>query len=99
MYKKHTGRVDTVAWSPDSQHCATGSIDQNIVVWSLEDFQKMAPSPLTIKRKYFVKTVHLLYLWHLCQGVYSFRLSVCPFVCSFVLPSVTLVEFRAKFYV
>ena len=26
---------------------------------------------------------------HLCRGVYSFRLSVPSFVCSFVLPSVT----------
>ena len=33
----------------------------------------------------------------LCRGVCSFRLSVCPFVCSFVLPSVALVELRAKF--
>ena len=39
---------------------------------------------------------HLLYPRHLCRGVYSFRLSVRPFVClyvrsfvcSFVLPSV-----------
>ena len=34
-----------------------------------------------------------LYPRNLCRGVYSFRLSVCPFVCSFVrlfvLPSVT----------
>ena len=28
-----------------------------------------------------------LYPRHLCRRVYSFRLSVCPFVCSFVLPS------------
>ena len=42
-----------------------------------------------------------LYSWHLCRGVYSFRLSVCPFVCSFVrsLLSVALVEFTSKFSV
>ena len=38
----------------------------------------------------------LLYPRHLCRRVYSFRLS---FVCSFVLPSVTLVGFTAKCYV
>ena len=41
---------------------------------------------------------------YLCRGVYSFRLSVCPlillcsFIYSFVVPSVALVEFGAKFY-
>ena len=34
---------------------------------------------------------------HLCQGVYSFRLSVCMFVRS--LLSVTFVEFTSKFLV
>lgn len=48
-YKKHTARIDTLAWSPDSRHFATGSLDQNIHVWSLEDFTKMSPSPLVIK--------------------------------------------------
>ena len=40
---------------------------------------------------------------HLCRGVYSFRLSVRPFVCSlvrsFVSTSVTFVEFASKFCV
>ena len=46
-----------------------------------------------------------LYPRHLCRGVYSFRLDVCPFVCSFVrvfvrsLLSVTFVEFTTKFLV
>ena len=46
-----------------------------------------------------------LYPRHLCRGVYSFRLDVCPFVCSFVrvfvrsLLSVTFVEFTSKFLV
>ena len=43
----------------------------------------------------------LLYPRHLCRRVYSFRLSVRPFVCSFVRSfvrtSVTFVEFAAKF--
>ena len=38
---------------------------------------------------------------HLCRGVYSFRLSVCPFVLSYVrsVLSVALVEFTSKFSV
>lgn len=38
IYKhtKQTGRLFTVAWSPDSQHFATGSLDGSIVVWCLE---------------------------------------------------------------
>ena len=36
---------------------------------------------------------------HLCRRVYSFRLSVRPFVCSFVPTSVTFVEFASKFCV
>ena len=45
----------------------------------------------------------LLYPRHLCRGVYSFRLSVRPFVCSFVRlfvrTSFRPVEFASKFYV
>ena len=50
-----------------------------------------------------------LYHRHLCRGVYSFRLSVRPIVCSFVLSfvcpffrsllSVTFVDFTSKFLV
>ena len=44
-----------------------------------------------------------LYPRHLCRRVYSFRLSVCPFVRSyvrmFVRNSVTFVEFASKFCV
>lgn len=38
VYKttKQTGRLFTVAWSPDSQHFATGSLDGSIVVWCLD---------------------------------------------------------------
>ena len=36
---------------------------------------------------FFLSNFQLLYPRHLCRGVYSFRLSVRPFVCSFVLPS------------
>ena len=47
--------------------------------------------------------MHLLYPRHLCRRVYSFRLSVRPFVCSFVRSfvrtSVTFVEFASKFCV
>ena len=50
-----------------------------------------------------VKSIFLLYPRHLCRGVYSFRLSVRPFVCSFVRSFVrtseTFVEFASKFCV
>ena len=54
---------------------------------------------------YTVCPLVFLYPRHLCRGVYSFRLDVCPFVCSFVrvfvrsLLSVTFVEFTTKFLV
>ena len=35
------------------------------------------------------------YPWHLCRGIYSFRLSVRMFVCA----SVKYVEFTTKFFV
>ena len=51
------------------------------------------------------KRVKYLYPRHLCRGVYSFRLDVCPLVRSIVrvfvrsLLSVTFVEFTTKFLV
>ena len=32
-YRKHTGRVSTVAWSPDGSHLASGSWDATVQVW------------------------------------------------------------------
>ena len=62
--------------------------------------------------KYYILSGYL-YPRHLCRGVYSFRLDVCPFVRSYVrsfvrslvrvfvrsLLSVTFVEFTSKFLV
>ena len=49
------------------------------------------------------RSVSLLYPRHLCRWVYSFRLSVRPFVCSFVRSFVRTsfrhVEFASKFCV
>ena len=38
MYEstKQTGKMFSLAWAPDSQHFATGSLDGSIVVWGLE---------------------------------------------------------------
>ena len=44
-------------------------------------------------------TIIIVYPRHLCRRVYSFRLSVRPFVCSLVRTSVTFVEFASKFCV
>ena len=59
------------------------------------------------KKNGTIVTIHFhmmsLYPRHLCRWVYSFRLSVRPFVCSFVRSfvrtSVTFVEFASKFYI
>ena len=39
---------------------------------------------------------NLLYLRHLCREVYSFCISVCPFVCMIVRSSVTLTKITSK---
>lgn len=31
----HNARVNCVAWSPDSQLVASGSLDTNIIIWSV----------------------------------------------------------------
>ncbi|KAJ1561533.1 hypothetical protein HK096_004353 [Nowakowskiella sp. JEL0078] len=31
----HTSRITSVAWSPDSLHCASGSLDTNVEIWSV----------------------------------------------------------------
>jgi len=30
----HTARVNSVAWSPDSRHVASGALDTNAIVWT-----------------------------------------------------------------
>ncbi|CAG8586963.1 14992_t:CDS:2, partial [Acaulospora colombiana] len=32
----HTAKVNSIAWSPDSLHAASGSLDTNVYVWSVE---------------------------------------------------------------
>ena len=34
-YRGHTGRVNAVAWSPDSTHIASGSRDKSVRVWNV----------------------------------------------------------------
>jgi len=31
----HTGRIHSLAWTPDGQHVASGSLDTNVYVWSI----------------------------------------------------------------
>ncbi|CAG0885086.1 unnamed protein product [Cyprideis torosa] len=33
----HTGRVNAVAWSPDSRYLVSGGLDTNLIVWSMEN--------------------------------------------------------------
>ncbi len=32
----HTAKINTVAWTPNSRHLATGSLDTNVIVWNPE---------------------------------------------------------------
>ena len=32
----HTGRVNTLSWTADGQHCASGSLDTHVYVWSVQ---------------------------------------------------------------
>lgn len=36
----HNARVNSVAWSPDSQFVASGSLDTTIIVWSVKEPSK-----------------------------------------------------------
>ena len=50
-----------------------------------------------MKELQVVMAAILLYPRHSCRRVYSFRISVRPFVCSFVRASITYLEFTTKF--
>ena len=32
----HSARVNSIAWTADSKHCASGSLDTHVYVWSVE---------------------------------------------------------------
>ncbi len=34
IYREHTAEVNSVAWSPDSKHAASGSLDRTVQVWN-----------------------------------------------------------------
>ncbi|PAV57649.1 hypothetical protein WR25_23291 [Diploscapter pachys] len=53
----HTAKVNCVAWSPNSRHLATGSLDTNIMVW---DMQKTGEHPLVIKGAHAMSPVNAL---------------------------------------
>ena len=36
----HAGRINSLAWAPDSKHLASGSLDQDIFVWDVEKVMK-----------------------------------------------------------
>jgi len=31
----HTARVNSISWSPDNVHLASGGLDQNLIVWNV----------------------------------------------------------------
>ena len=32
----HSGRIHALAWTADGRHCASGSLDTHVYVWSVE---------------------------------------------------------------
>jgi len=36
MWVFHTTSITSISWCPDSRHVVTGSIDTNVIVWSLD---------------------------------------------------------------
>lgn len=32
----HTGRINSLAWTADGKHCASGSLDTHVYVWSVD---------------------------------------------------------------
>ena len=34
-WKFHASKVNTLAWTPDSKHLASGSLDTNVIIWSI----------------------------------------------------------------
>ena len=32
----HSARINSIQWTSDSRHCATGSLDTDVYVWSVE---------------------------------------------------------------
>lgn len=43
----HTAKIMCLAWSPDSQHIATGALDTHIKIWTVGEISKH----MTIERK------------------------------------------------
>lgn len=32
----HSGRINSLSWTADGQHCASGSLDTHIYIWSVQ---------------------------------------------------------------
>ncbi len=52
-WSSHTARVNSVSWTPDSQHLATGALDTSVIVWSPE--KKMQQIAIKGEGIYFVR--------------------------------------------
>jgi WD40 repeat protein len=33
----HSARVNSLSWTPDSKHCASGALDTHVYVWSVDN--------------------------------------------------------------
>lgn len=42
-WSRHTSRVNSLSWTPDSKHCASGSLDTDVYIWSVEKISSNIP--------------------------------------------------------
>uniref|UniRef100_A0A1I7UWL3 Actin-interacting protein 1 n=1 Tax=Caenorhabditis tropicalis TaxID=1561998 RepID=A0A1I7UWL3_9PELO len=63
----HTAKIQSVAWSPDNQRLATGSLDNSVIIW---DIRKPGEHPVIIKGAHAMSSVNAV-LWLDAQTVVS----------------------------
>lgn len=83
----HTARVNTIAWTPDSKHLATGALDTQIIIWSPDSKTKYT----VIKGNLAFFDSHCCYSIHArCRGVKETN-----FKPKLVIPEVRIKHFFA----
>jgi WD40 repeat protein len=63
----HTARINTIAWTSDGLHAASGSLDTNICIWSVENPSKK----ISIKSAHQVSVTGLTFLDNDNNTLYS----------------------------
>lgn len=42
-WSRHTSRVSSISWTSDGQHCASGSLDTDVYIWSVNNISSNIP--------------------------------------------------------